>query len=100
MSAPNLPPPATEPDDGRNLTREPSEFPDTLAGEIASRTALKFRQLRGERETFEKLVIQRSDGELIDVLCGRARLARLVVKHDPQPGDLIAITAFGEDERG
>ena len=37
---------------------------------------------------------------MVDVLCGRARLARLVVKHDPRPGDLIAITAFGPDEKG
>ena len=37
---------------------------------------------------------------MIDVLCGRARLARLIVKHDPQPGDLVAITAFGPDEKG
>jgi hypothetical protein len=99
MSAPKLPAPPSEPDDGRNPTWEPTEFPATVAGEIASRTTLKFRQPRGERETFEKLVIQ-SDGELIDVLCGRARLARLVVKHDPQPGDLISVRAFGPDPNG
>lgn len=95
----NLPPPATEPDDGRNETWEPETFPDTIAGEVVSRTTLKFRQPRGERETFEKLVVQTPDRELIDVLCGRARLARLVVKHDPRPGDLVSITAFGPDEK-
>ena len=96
----NLPTPATEPDDGHNPTWEPESFPETIAGEIVARAALKFRQPRGERETFEKLVVQKPDRELVDVLCGRARLARLVVKHDPRPGDLIAITAFGPDEKG
>ena len=97
---PNLPAAPTEADDGRNETWEPESFPETIAGEIVARAALKFRQPRGERETFEKLVVQKPDGELVDVLCGRARLARLVVKHDPRPGDLVAITAFGTDEKG
>lgn len=103
----NLPPAADAPDDGYNEVwigcekDAPSEaFPDTLAGEIVSRTTLKFRQPRGEREAFEKLVVQRPDRELIDVPCGRARLARLVVKFDPQVGDLISVTAFGPDEKG
>jgi hypothetical protein len=101
-SSPSVPPPADAPDDGYNATWDPETFPDTIAGVVESRNTLKFRTPRGEdgeRTTFEKLVIQQ-DGELIDVLGGRAALARLIAKHDPRPGDAIAITAFGKNEKG
>ncbi len=96
----SVPPPADEPDDGYNPTWDPETFPDTIAGVVESRNTLKFSQPRGDRDTFEKLVIQTPDGELVDVLGGRAALARLIVKHDPRPGDAIAITAFGMNEKG
>ena len=99
----SIPPPATEPDDGRNPTWEPETFPGhPRAAGYDSRTTLKCRQPQGERRTtFEKLVVQTPDGET-------GRRARrpgapsrgLIVKHDPQPGDLVAITAFGPDEKG
>jgi hypothetical protein len=95
-----MPPPADAPDDGYNETWDPSTYPDTISGLTESRNTLKFSQPRGERTTFEKLVIQTPDGELVDVLCGRAGLARLVAKHDPRPGDAISITAFGKNEKG
>jgi hypothetical protein len=96
----SIPPAADEPDDGYNPTFDPQEFPATVGGEIVSRTTHKFNKPRGERTSFEKLVIEQPGGELIDVLCGRARLARLTVKHDPQVGDLISVTDFGPDEKG
>lgn len=34
------------------------------------------------------------------MLCGRARLARLIVKHNPRVGDLISVTDFGPDDKG
>jgi hypothetical protein len=96
----SIPPPAAEPDNGYNATWDPQAFPDTISGLVESRTTLKFRQPQSERTTFEKLVVQTPNGELVDVLCGRARLARLVAKHDPRPGDGVSVTAFGRDEKG
>ena len=100
MSSPTVPTPPAEPDDGYNPTWDPDTFPDAIGGVVEGRTTLKFAQPRGERTTFEKLVIQTPDGELVDVLGGRAGLARLITKHDPQVGDAIAISAFGKNEKG
>jgi len=97
---PSIPPPADAPDDGFNATWNPTTYPDTIAGVVESRTTLKFVQPRGDRTTFQKLVVERPDGQLVDVLGGRVNLARLITKHDPQPGDGISITAFGADDRG
>jgi hypothetical protein len=99
-SSPSIPDPPAEPDDGYNETWNPETFPATIGGAVEGRTTLKFAQPRGERTTFQKLVIQTPDGELVDVLGGRAGLARLIAKHDPQVGDAIAITAFGQNEKG
>ena len=97
----SIPPPADAPDDGYNPTWRPETFPATISGVVEGRVTLKFTSpLDPNRTTFEKLTIQTPDGELIDVLCGSARLARLVVKHDPRPGDSISITHFGLDGKG
>jgi hypothetical protein len=101
MTSSSLPPPAEAPDDGYNATWSPDEFPDTVSGNIEARITLKFTSPRDpNRTTFEKLTILKSDGELIDVLGGSARLARLIAKHDPRPGDSISITHFGLDGKG
>lgn len=54
----SIPPPADEPDDGCNPTFSPEEFPATVGGEIVARTTHKFSKPRGERTTFEKLVLE------------------------------------------
>jgi hypothetical protein len=101
MSAPSFPPPADEPDDGYNPTWNPQEFPNTISGVIESRVTLKFTSPRDpNRTTFEKLTFDTQDGKLVDVLGSSARLARLIVKHDPRPGDAASITHFGLDGDG
>ena len=98
MSSSILPPPADKPDDGYNPTWRPETFPSTISGIVEARVTLRYRRPRDpDRPTFEKLTVQTPDGELIDVMCTSIRLGRLVIKHDPRPGDPISITAFGPD---
>ena len=96
MSSPNVPPPATEPDPIREDTWDPQEFPATISGIVEERETFERKR---DGEPFEVLTI-RTDDELVRVLCGRKHLAQLVAQDDPLPGDGIAITCFGKNERG
>ena len=90
-SAPNAPDPVGED------AWEPTEYPATIAGTVNERRTFKRKR---DGEPFEVLTIRTAEGEEIRVLCGRAHLAQLVRDNDPQPGDGIAITAFGREDDG
>jgi hypothetical protein len=49
---------------------------------------------------FVVLVVREEDGSELRVSCARSHLAQLVAEHDPQPGDGIAVTYFGERPDG
>ena len=49
---------------------------------------------------FDVLELRTEGGEVERALCGRAHIAQLLKEHDPQPGDGVAITCFGQEPDG
>jgi len=96
MSAPSIPPPATEPDPVSDDTWDPQEFPTHIGGVVEDRQTFN---RKSDGSPFEVLTIG-VDGESIRVLCGRKHLAQLVKEHDPRPGDAVSISCFGREPGG
>ena len=88
-----IPEPPTEPDPVQSDNWEPEKSGDTLVGTVIGRET--FHSEKYDRD-FVVLTVRDGDGEEKRVPCARAHLGQLVAEHDPQPGDGIAISFFGQ----
>lgn len=66
---------------------------DTIEGVVS------YREIHFSKVTdsnFEVLGILGDDNTLYEVMCGRVGLRKILEQHDPQPGDRVALTFWGE----
>jgi hypothetical protein len=91
-----IPDPATEPDEFESSDWLGEKPGDTCVGEVTGRESHHSKKYGTD---FEVLVVRNGQSET-RVACARTHLAQLVEKHDPQPGDGIAISFFGERPDG
>ncbi len=96
-NTPIVPEPPAEPDPFQQNDWRGEHRGDTVAGVVTER-----EQFTSEKygKTFDVLTIRNGDGEAKRVSCARAHLSQLVAEHDPQPGDGVAITFFGQEPEG
>jgi hypothetical protein len=90
-----IPQPATEPDAFESDDWVGENPGDAIAGIVIAREMVTIRRT-GEEAVV--LVIRCEDGVEKRVPCFRTHLKELLAKHDPQPGDGIAITYFGQPD--
>jgi hypothetical protein len=74
---------------------------DTLSGIVDSRETFTSKKSYDGKppKSFEVIGVETAD-RVRRVPCARQHLAQLVAEHDPQPGDGIAITYFGQEPGG
>lgn len=92
-----IPEPAAEPDPIESNDWLGQNVGESIVGTVVERET--FTSKRYNRD-FDVLTIRNGDGDEKRVPCARAHLAQLLAEHDPQPGDGIAITYFGERPDG
>ncbi len=92
----SIPLPPSSPDPVRSNDWKGEETGDTITGVVTGRETKKSEKYGSE---FEVLTVKNGDGEK-QVMCARSHLAQLVEENDPQPGDGIAISFFGEKPDG
>jgi hypothetical protein len=96
-STQRVPEPPTEADPFQSNDWKGENRGDTIAGIVTERDTFESEKYQ---KTFDVLTIKNGDGEEKRVACARAHLGQLVAEHDPQPGDGIAITFFGQEAGG
>jgi hypothetical protein len=92
-----IPDPASEPDEFESNDWLGETTGDTCVGEVTARESHHSKKYGTD---FDVLVVRNGDGKEKRVPCARAHLAQLVEKYDPQVGDGVAITFFGEKPDG
>ena len=92
-----VPEPATEPDPFKSDDWRAERQGDSIAGVVTARETFESEKYN---KTFDVLTIRNGDGEEKRVSCARAHLGQLLAEHNPQPGDGIAITFFGQEPGG
>jgi hypothetical protein len=95
--ATNIPEPADKPDPFDSNDWKGEHRGDSVTGVVTTRESFVSEKYG---KTFDVLTIRNGDGEVKRVACARAHLAQLLAEHDPQPGDGIAITFFGQEPGG
>ena len=97
MSSSSIPTPPTEPDPVKSNDWKGEKPGDSIAGIVTGRETKVSEKYKSE---FEVLIVRNGDSTDTRVPCARQHLAQLVEENDPQPGDGIAITFFGENPSG
>jgi hypothetical protein len=93
----NIPVPPTEPDPVKDDSWKPEKPGDSIAGVVIKRETVHSEKYKRD---FDVLTVKNGSDEETRVPCARSHLAQLLEEHDPQPGDGIAISFFGEKPDG